>query len=626
MSRSGILIIGEVRGGKLTGATLESISEAGRLVAAVGGEVSVGLLGEGVAAFAATAGTYGASTVYVVDDAELAVFRSGPYTDAAMACIGAADPQVVLLPNSADGREMATRCAARLGVGVVNDVTVLQPGDARLRATHPCFGGSVLAEKECLSDPQIFTVRPNSFARAEAGGEAAVVPLDGRLHAQRRARPGRGRGQRAGRHLEPGRSGGDRLGRPGCGQPGELRGARGAWPPFWARRSAPAAPWWTPAGSLPPTRWGRRARRSRPRSTSPAASRGPSSTRPGCRPRRHRRDQQGPGGAYLQLRHLRSCRGSARDPASAHGGDPPAQGRDVGGGRGAMLKRLGRIFGRRRGHNGTGAPGTAVADGQWDTATTVAVPWRSSASWDVFDLRVYPRRGSARFQFYVEAGSLISVRAENVVPEPRLRVRVFGRETGQEVLAQASSDDRGVVELFVVGRVGGMHSVEVGLDPPKSEHPQSYRLSIDAPSGTRPADDARGRRAEFVDVPVGHPYREAVVAMAGAEVMGGYGEWWEFAPDEPVTRVQLAEMVRDSLGSDGSGAVPVLLADLAAQERSKGVFRVLPRDRDRTCHPGGRHCSSPGRLVDRRGSGALSSRRTGAATSRLRVHGPEWPL
>lgn len=177
MSGSGILIIGEVRGGKLTGATLESISEAARLVAALGGEVSVGLLGEGVTALAATAGTYGASTAYVVDAAELAVFRSGPYTDAAMACVGAADPQVVLLPNSADGREVATRCAARLGAGVVNDVTVLQPGDARLRATHPCFGGSVLAEKECTHDPQIFTVRPNSFARVEVGGEATVVPL-----------------------------------------------------------------------------------------------------------------------------------------------------------------------------------------------------------------------------------------------------------------------------------------------------------------------------------------------------------------------------------------------------------------------------------------------------------------
>jgi hypothetical protein len=69
--------------------------------------------------------------------------------------------------------------------------------------------------------------------------------------------------------------------------------------------------------------------------------------------------------------------------------------------------------------------------------------------------------------------------------------------------------------------------------------------------------------------------------MAGADVMTGHGEWWEFAPDDPVTRVQLAEMVRESLGREGSGAVPVLLAALAAQDRLKGVLQVVPRDRDR---------------------------------------------
>lgn len=174
---SGILVIGDVRGGKPTGATLECVSEAVKLAASVGGSVSAALLGPGAGGSAAALGRYGATTVYVVEQDELAVFRSGPYADAAAACIAAADPEVVLLPNSVDGREVATRCAARLGAGVVNDVTVLLPSEAHLRATHPCFGGSVLADKECLGALQIFTVRPNSFARVETGGEAAVVPL-----------------------------------------------------------------------------------------------------------------------------------------------------------------------------------------------------------------------------------------------------------------------------------------------------------------------------------------------------------------------------------------------------------------------------------------------------------------
>ncbi len=174
---SGIMVIGEVREGALTGVTLESLSEARRLAEAVGGEVSVALIGEGVASLAATAGRYGAVKAYVVDGAELGVYRSGPFTDAAMACIGAAGPRAVLVPNSGNGREIASRCAVRLSGGVVNDVTALKAGADGLLAAHPCFGGSVIAEKESLSDPQIYTVRPNSFARTETGGEAVVVPL-----------------------------------------------------------------------------------------------------------------------------------------------------------------------------------------------------------------------------------------------------------------------------------------------------------------------------------------------------------------------------------------------------------------------------------------------------------------
>jgi len=211
----------------------------------------------------------------------------------------------------------------------------------------------------------------------------------------------------------------------------------------------------------------------------------------------------------------------------------------------------------------------------------VAVPWRSSTSWDEYDLRVYPHRDSDRFQFYAEMGDPISVRVEASLPGPGLRVRLFSCEESQEMLVQASSDERGVVELFVVGPVGGMHSVEVGLDPPRSERPQPYRLSIDVPRSRPAVDGPRRRRAEFVDVPRGHPYREAIAAMAGADVMTVCGEWWEFAPDDSVTRVQLAEMVRDSLGSEGSGAVPVLLADIAAQDRLKGSLQVVPRDRDK---------------------------------------------
>ncbi len=177
LSTNSFLVVGEVRQGKLTGATLESLSEAHRLAEPAGGRVSVALIGDQAAGLVAEAAKYGASTAYTVDDAAMGTFRSGPSADAAVACIKAADADVVLFANSADGKELASRSAARLGSGVVTDITALKAEDGALVATHPCFGGALLADCGCLTGPQIFTVRPNSFTKTEVTGEAQTVPV-----------------------------------------------------------------------------------------------------------------------------------------------------------------------------------------------------------------------------------------------------------------------------------------------------------------------------------------------------------------------------------------------------------------------------------------------------------------
>lgn len=181
LSNDSFLVVGEVRQGRLTGATLESLSEAHRLAAPAGGKVGVALIGDEMGGYVAEAATFGATTAYTVQDAALATFRSGATTDAAMACIEAAGADVVLFSNSSDGRELAARCASRLKTGVVTDITVLKVGDDALVATHPCFGGTLLTECQLLTGPQVFTVRPNSFAKEEVGAEAATVPVTAEL-------------------------------------------------------------------------------------------------------------------------------------------------------------------------------------------------------------------------------------------------------------------------------------------------------------------------------------------------------------------------------------------------------------------------------------------------------------
>jgi electron transfer flavoprotein alpha subunit len=176
-NKTGILVIGDTGQGRLANVSLESLTRARTLVGEIGGDVSAAVIGSDTGALAAQAGRYGANKVYSAESPELEVFRSAVYTDAAMAAIEAADPAVVLFSGSPDGRDLAAACAARLGVGLLVDVTGLEVKDGRLTATHPCFGGGMIAEKEATGEPVIVTVRPSAFAREEIAGDAEVVPL-----------------------------------------------------------------------------------------------------------------------------------------------------------------------------------------------------------------------------------------------------------------------------------------------------------------------------------------------------------------------------------------------------------------------------------------------------------------
>ena len=173
----GVLVIAETKDGALAKVTLEAISRARALAGTGGGPVSVAILASETGALATAAGKYGADRIYVVESPEGAVFRPGPFIDAAMAAIRAADPTLVLCAGSPDGREVASGCAARLGAGLLVDITGLEVREGGFVVTHPCFGGSVIVEKQATTSPAVATVRPNVFAREEAAGAGEVVPL-----------------------------------------------------------------------------------------------------------------------------------------------------------------------------------------------------------------------------------------------------------------------------------------------------------------------------------------------------------------------------------------------------------------------------------------------------------------
>jgi electron transfer flavoprotein alpha subunit len=172
-----IVTFAEVRDGKLRRPSLEAVSEARRLAAALG-EASVEsvLIGAGVERLAAELGHFGADKVHVFDDAALESYATEPYARALADVIGDAKPTAVLVPFTALGKDLAPRTAARVGAGLVSDVSAFVVKDGRLEARRAVYSGKAYATVRWEGEPQMATLRPNVFALVEAdAGRSATV-------------------------------------------------------------------------------------------------------------------------------------------------------------------------------------------------------------------------------------------------------------------------------------------------------------------------------------------------------------------------------------------------------------------------------------------------------------------
>jgi len=141
---------------------------------ALGGEVAGVVVGHGVGAVAATAGAFGATTVYVVDDEAFAAPLPQPRVDALEAVVAASGAENVLFAASVLSADIAAGLSARLEAGLNWDVTDLSIEGGALVAKRPALGDTVVVDVGWTSTPRIAIVRSGAFEPAETGGSATV--------------------------------------------------------------------------------------------------------------------------------------------------------------------------------------------------------------------------------------------------------------------------------------------------------------------------------------------------------------------------------------------------------------------------------------------------------------------
>ncbi len=179
-----VFAFAESRGGALRKVAREAVTAARALAdASGGGEVHALIVGApGVAAEAASLGAQGADVVTVVEHPALESYSPEVHAATAAERVRAGGYRAVVFSASAQGRDLAPRVAAKLGVSMASDATSVALEGVALVVRHPVNTGKVIATLALTGSPAIVSIRPGAIAAAEhprtARVESAAPALD----------------------------------------------------------------------------------------------------------------------------------------------------------------------------------------------------------------------------------------------------------------------------------------------------------------------------------------------------------------------------------------------------------------------------------------------------------------
>ncbi len=164
-----ILVFAEQRGGQIKRSVFEILGMARDL--ADGGEVHALVLGAGIDAVAAEVGTRGADKVWTTDAPELAE-PGDLYASQLKAAVEQVGPDLILIPASAMGRDLAPRLAARLGRPLLTECLDLRREGDGFAGRKSMYGGKVIGTWT-TGGQTVATVRPGAHEASPEGGTAA---------------------------------------------------------------------------------------------------------------------------------------------------------------------------------------------------------------------------------------------------------------------------------------------------------------------------------------------------------------------------------------------------------------------------------------------------------------------
>jgi electron transfer flavoprotein alpha subunit len=167
---SNVLVVAEHLHGKFPKTTLVGLTAGKTLAEKSGGKVLAIVLGKGIDGLASELASYGVDVV-AVDGPQFEHYVADAYTAAIADVVKQKSVEDVVATATALGKDLLPRLAARLGAGMVSDISGIVDGTTFVR---PMWAGNLFATVKVEAGPRVISVRGTAFEPAAKGGSGAV--------------------------------------------------------------------------------------------------------------------------------------------------------------------------------------------------------------------------------------------------------------------------------------------------------------------------------------------------------------------------------------------------------------------------------------------------------------------
>ena len=167
---SNVLVVAEHLHGKFPKTTLIGLTAGKTLAEKSGGKVLAVVLGKDVDALASELAAHGVDVV-AIDGPQFEHYLADAYTAAIADVVKQKGIEDVVATATAIGKDMLPRLAARLGAGMVSDISGIVDGTTFVR---PMWAGNLFATVKVEAGPRVISVRGTAFEPAPKAGTGSV--------------------------------------------------------------------------------------------------------------------------------------------------------------------------------------------------------------------------------------------------------------------------------------------------------------------------------------------------------------------------------------------------------------------------------------------------------------------